>query len=250
MRHISRYCATVAIPASAIESANIVGYMNIDRTQAYEFAGSMFTTPSGTGFYYLNDVLVTGAKTGGADFIQFLVPGTSRLSTDLSFYFDGTDWCFKYDSGDYDADDAIPDNYQIPNNIGFVTRFGVAGTKIQYAGAVQTGTNGTVDVERAQPYQIVVNPLPYAVDLTDLTITGAKTGGADFIQFFIPGTSRLSTELSYYYDGTDWCFKYDSGDYDADDVVPEATRMIQPGEGFMLRCGTAGAKVKFPAPQI
>ena len=240
---------------------SVVGYQNVPRYSTFTFAGSMFTQP-GQSYYFLNNVNVDSISDSGADFIQFFKPGTTTLDRDNSYYFDGDDWCYKYDPssdevGDWEADDAIPDNFQVPVNIGFLTRFvtaKAANALITYSGEVQQGDNNEVKVDRVSAYQIVVNPLPRAVDLTELTVESAADSGADFIQFFKPGTTTLDRDQSYYYDGEDWCYKYDptdDGDWEADDAISKGTCTIRPGEGFLIRFPTAkaaNAKIVFPSP--
>lgn len=236
--------------AFAVESA-VVGYENVERSDNYVFSGSMFLTPGQTS-YKLNDITVSGADDEGVDFIQFLKPGTSRLNNAESYYFDGDVWCHKYNvAGVCEADDEIDDDYTIDAGNGFLARFSTVGAAFLYSGQVNAGANSVIEVPRTQNFQLVINPLPRAVDLTELTVEDADEEGADFLQFFIAGTSRLSNALSYYYDGEDWCHKYNvAGVCEADDVVEASECVILPGEGFMLRCGTAGAVVKFPAPEL
>ena len=127
---------------------------------------------------------------------------------------------------------------------------------ITYSGEVQQGTNGAVKVDRVSAYQIVVNPLPRNVDLTEITVESIVDTGADFIQFFKPGTTVLDRDQSYYFDGDYWCYKYDAtsseaGDWEEDDEVPASTKVIRPGEGFLIRFPSgkaANAKVVFPSP--
>lgn len=219
----------------------------------------MFTMP-GQSYYYLNNVKVDSISDSGADFIQFFKPGTTTLDRDQSYYFDGEDWCYVYDAsgdGDWEMDDVIPENFQVPVNIGFLTRFvtaKAANAVITYSGEVQQGSNNVVKVDRVSAYQIVVNPLPRNVDLTELKVESASDAGADFIQFFKPGTTTLDRDQSYYYDGEDWCYVYDAtgdGDWEVDDVVPAGTCTIRPGEGFLIRFPTAkaaNAKIVFPSP--
>lgn len=223
----------------------------------------MFTQP-GQSYYILNNVKIDSVADDGTDFIQFFKPGTTTLDRDNSYYFDGVDWCYKYDpssdeAGDWEADDAIPDNFQIPVNIGFLTRFTTsraANSIITYSGEVQQGNGESVKVNRVSAYQIVVNPLPRAVDLTELTVESAADDGTDFIQLFKPGTTTLDRDQSYYFDGVDWCYKYDptsdeAGDWEADDAITAGTCTIRPGEGVLIRFTTskaANAKVVFPSP--
>ena len=259
--------ATVALCAavgfSAVESANIVGYTEVPRYSTFTFSGNMFAQP-GQSFYYLDKVTVENVSDLGTDFIQFFKPGTTTLDSDQSYYFDGDDWCYKNDAssaevGDWEEDDPIPANFQVPCSIGFLTRFvtdKAANAKITYSGEVQRGSNGVVKVDRVYAYQIVVNPLPRNVDLTELTVESISDLGTDFIQFFKPGTTTLDNDQSYYFDGDDWCYKNDAssaevGDWEEDDVVPTNTKVIRPGEGFLIRFVTdkaANAKVVFPSP--
>ena len=254
-------CAAVGF--SAVESANIVGYQEVPRYSTFTFAGSMFAEP-GQNYYYLNNVVIDSVADTGADFIQFFKPGTTILDKDQSYYFDGTDWCYKFDAsssevGDWEEDDVIPANFQVPCNIGFLTRFTsglAANSVITYAGEVQQGDGSVKKVDRVSAYQIVVNPLPRNVDLTELTVESIADTGADFIQFFKPGTTILDKDQSYYFDGDCWCYKFDAsssevGDWEEDDEVPANTKVIRPGEGFLIRF-TSGlavnAKVVFPSP--
>ena len=223
----------------------------------------MFAEP-GQSYYILNKVTVDNISDSGADYIQFFKPGTTTLDRDQSYYFDGDDWCYKYDAssaeaGDWEEDDAIPANFQVPCNIGFLTRFvttKAANSEITYSGEVQQGDGTVKKVDRVYAYQIVVNPLPRNVDLTELTVESISDSGADYIQFFKPGTTTLDKDQSYYFDGDDWCYKYDAssseaGDWEEDDVVPANTKVIRPGEGFLIRFPTAkaaNAKVVFPSP--
>ena len=246
-----------------IESANTFGYTQVPRYSTFTFAGSMFADV-GQAYYTLNNVKITNVADDGSDFIQFFKPGTTTLDKDQSYYFDGEDWCYKYDAsatsgGDWEEDDVIPDNFQVPCNIGFLTRFvtaKAANSQITYSGEVRMGDGTVVKVDRVSAYQIVVNPLPRAVDLTELTVENCADDGADFIQFFKPGTTTLDKDQSFYFDGDVWCYKYDAtssevGDWEEDDEVPANTCTIRPGEGFLIRFPTAkaaNAKIVFPSP--
>ena len=227
------------------------------------FAGSMFAKP-GQAYYILNDVKIENVSDAGTDFIQFFKPGTTTLDMDQSYYFDGEDWCYRFDAsdasgGDWEQDDPIPANFQVPCNIGFLTRFTTAKSAnaiTTYSGEVQQGDGSEVKVDRVSAYQIVVNPLPRNVDLTELKVESASDAGTDFIQFFKPGTTTLDVDQSYYYDGEDWCYRFDAsatsgGNWEMDDTVPAGTCTIRPGEGFLIRFTTAkaaNAKIVFPSP--
>ena len=154
-------------------------------------------------------------------------------------------------------DDEIPENFQVPNTIGFITRFTsakAANSTITYAGEVQQGDGETVEVPRLYAYQVVVNPLPFAVDLTKITVEDAGTSGTDYVQFFKPGTTTLDKDQAFYFDGDCWCYKYDATDgesWEMDDEVPAGACIIKPGEGFLIRftsAKAANAKIIFPAP--
>ena len=255
--------AVAAIGAFAVESANVVGYQNVPRYSTFTFAGNMFSDV-GQSYYTLNNVRIENVMDDGTDFIQFFKPGTTTLDKDQSYYFDGDDWCYKYDAtsaavGDWEEDDPIPDNFQVPCNIGFLTRFTSgksANSEITYSGEVRQGDGSVVQVDRVSAYQIVVNPLPRSVDLSELTVTSVMDDGTDFIQFFKPGTTTLDKDQSYYFDGDVWCYKYDAtssaaGDWEEDDEVPANTCTIRPGEGFLIRFTSgksANAKIAFPSP--
>lgn len=249
--------AAASIAAFGVESSNIVGVQTIPQSQKFVFAGSMFVQP-GQNFYYLNNVTVDSVADDGSDFIQFFKPGTTVLDKDQSYYFDGDDWCYVYDASDdsFEADDPISANFQIPVNLGFLTRYtttGAANAETKYCGEVQQGNGAVIKVDRVYPYQIVINPLPRAVKLSEITVESIADDGSDFIQFFKPGTTVLDKDQAYYYDGDDWCYVYDASDdsFEADDVVSADNITIQPGEGFLIRFTTgtaANAKVVFPAP--
>lgn len=242
-----------------VESTNIVGYTGVPRYSTYTFAGNMFAAP-GKSYYILNDVKIDGVADDGTDFIQFFKPGTTTLDRNQSYYFDGEDWCYVYDAagdGDWEQDDVIPENFQIPCNIGLLTRFTTAKSAnavITYNGEVQQGDGKVVKVDRVSAYQIVVNPLPRNVDLTELKVESIADDGTDFIQFFKAGTTTLDRNQSYYFDGEDWCYVYDAtgdGDWEQDDVVTKGTCTIRPGEGFLIRFTTSkavNAKIVFPSP--
>lgn len=223
----------------------------------------MFAQP-GQSYYILNNVKIENISDAGTDFIQFFKPGTTTLDRDQSYYFDGEDWCYRYDAsadgtGDWEQDDVIPENFQVPCNIGFLTRFTTAKSAdaiTTYSGEVQQGDGAEVKVDRVSAYQIVVNPLPRTVDLTELKVESASDAGTDFIQFFKPGTTTLDRDQSYYYDGEDWCYRYDAteaggGNWEQDDTISAGTCTIRPGEGFLIRFTTAkaaNAKIVFPSP--
>ena len=111
-----------------MESANIVGYQEVPRYSTFTFSGNMFAEP-GQDYYYLNKVVIDSVADTGADFIQFFKPGTTTLDKDQSYYFDGDDWCYKYDAsssevGDWEEDDEVPANTKVirPGE-GFLIRF-------------------------------------------------------------------------------------------------------------------------------
>ena len=241
-------CAAVVCPA--LESANVVGYTEVARTAKYMVSGNMFVVPSGQ-TWKVSDLKVVDGNYED-DQIMFLQPSQSVVDYKRAFYYDPDEkyWCYAHpQSGKQDEEITAADDV-IPAGTAFLCVFNTSTAKLMYAGEVQKGTAGYITIPRASKYQLMVNQLPYQIDLTDMKIEDGNYED-DQVMFLQPTQSVVDYTKAYYYDSDEkyWCYAHPSSGHQ-DEEVQEGIQTLGIGAGFLTVFNTSTAKVVFTAPNL
>ena len=244
------FCATV--PCKAIESANVVGYTEVARTAKYMVSGNMFVVPAGQTWKISDLKIVDGDFEN--DQILFMQPTVSKVDYARAFYYDSDEkyWCYAdAASGKQDEElEAGSADDVIPAGTAFLCVFNTSTAKLMYAGEVQKGPEGYIKIPRASKYQLMVNQLPYAIDLTDMKIEDGDFEN-DQVMFFQGTVSKVDYTKAYYYDSDEkyWCYA-DAASGKQDEEVQDGDQPLAVGAGFLTVFNTSGAKVVFTAPSL
>ena len=203
----------------AVESANIVGYMDVTRPAAYQNScgGSMFTAV-GSDKYTLADLTIEGPTTianARNNYIMFLQSGTAaRVDKSRSYWYWQNQWRVRSGTNPntdpkLTAEEAAA--IEINAGEGFMCNFAHATTKIKYAGEVITGgASKTFSFTRPDGYQnfVACNTAAEEISLGDMTITGPTTianARNNYIMFLQTGTAaRVDKSRSYWYWQDQW----------------------------------------------
>ena len=197
------FCGTVF----GLESANIVGYMDVAKKSGYNFAGggSMFVTPGATS-YSLAQLAITGPANKNVarmNYIQFMAAGTAaKLDATKSYYYFGGKWYSRTGtSAVTDPEVSDPTSVTVSAGQGFLTCLPFATAKITYNGEVITGTDKAITIEKPTGYNffIAANPCASEISLSDITITGPgnkNIARMNYIQSFASGTAAKLDALT------------------------------------------------------
>ena len=251
---IAAAVAAVGLGASALESANVVGYQSQSAASKPALTGGMAfrTTGASDKTFKLNDIALSGS-TYGADWIGFVNPTTSALdsSKNVTYYTPAesiADYGDASYAGWYDITDADKGDVTYPCGTAFLANFTSPNVTVTYAGEVLKGEN-TVNCA-GKPAAFVANLYPGNITMNQVTLTGS-TYGADWIGFVNATSSAVdsSRNLTYYtaaesaadYAGdTSYAGWYDITDTDKGDVVLNA------GDGFLCNFTSPSVTVTFP----
>ena len=228
----------------------MVGYTEVARTAKYMVSGNMFVVPAGQTWRISDLKIVDGDF--DADQIMFLQGTQSVVDYTRAFYYDSDEkyWCYASSASGKQDEEIDPADDVIPAGTAFLCVFNTSTAKLMYSGEVQKGTAGFIKIPRAAKYQLMVNQLPYQIDLTDMTIEDGDFD-ADQIMFLQPTQSVVDYTKAYYYDSDEkyWCYA-SSASGKQDDEVEEGVQTLGVGAGFLTVFNTAGAKVVFKAPNL
>ena len=241
-----------------MESANIVGYMDVAKKSGYNFAGggSMFVTPGATS-YSLAQLAITGPANKNVarmNYIQFMAAGTAaKLDATKSYYYFGGKWYSRTGtSAVTDPEVSDPTSVTVSAGQGFLTCLPFATAKITYNGEVITGTDKAITIEKPTGYNffIAANPCASEISLSDITITGPgnkNIARMNYIQSFAAGTAaKLDATKSYYYFGGKWYSRTGTSAVNDPEVTDPSTIKLASGEGVLCCLPLATAKINFP----
>ena len=144
---IAAAVAAVGLGASALESANVVGYQSQSAASKPALTGGMAfrTTGASDKTFKLNDIALSGS-TYGADWIGFVNPTTSALdsSKNVTYYTPAesiADYGDASYAGWYDITDADKGDVTYPCGTAFLANFTSPNVTVTYAGEVLKGEN-------------------------------------------------------------------------------------------------------------
>ena len=134
----------------------------------------------------------------------------------------------------------------LPLGTGLYLYLGTEGASVRYAGQVY---EDGVTTDLALGYNMVGNATPVALDLNDITLTGADGSG---LTEAIIGYNEYAvlTEEDYYWNTSADTVAGPAEDCWVNGMMGEEKVTgvtIQPGQGFFLYIGTEGAKMVLPA---
>lgn len=213
-------CA-IAIMVSAVESVNIVGYMNTTGTNGFTMYTPMFTSIGG-GSNMLGDI--TGNFVGDVDTLQML--DENLVGSAIYFWSDlgsGTVW----------TSDFVNDDSAVTIPIGHSVVISSASAIIQNAGEVKKTATPVVC---GTGFTTLGNPLPKAITLGDITFDGL-VGDVDTLQ--ILDENLVGTAIYFWSDlgsGTVWT---------SDFVNDDSGTILASGAGVVLS-SQDGCTVTFP----
>ena len=245
-----------------LESANVVGYMTVQRPANYQNScgGSMFMNCGGSA-YKLSDIKIEGPTTKAAgrnNYIVFWAEGSSiKVDKARSYWWDPVGKKWRVRSGtnfNNDPDVANADEVTINPGEGFLCNFGNNTTTITYSGEVIYGTEKKFTISRPEGYQnfVAVNTSATEIDLSQITIAGPTTKAAgrnNYIVFMAEGSSiKVDKARSYWWDPVGKKWRVRSGtnfNNDPDCADPTAVK-IPAGEGFLCNFGNNTTTITMP----
>lgn len=267
---------------AAIESSNIVGYVNNDLVEGGQLVSASFLKPGSNGFN-VSDIKITGYQEDTA-FVDnndyacnfFILDYAGRTITEegkFFMYIDPCDWNGGFEGGqwyDYLSNEVVPGGandvalspaqaiwLSLPGGDGDHTvTFGTAGEVIQ----------DDVDYTLTEGGNCVGNPMAVGVRVSSLAVTGYEEDTA-FVDnndyacnfFILDYAGRTITEegkFFMYIDPCDWNGGFEGGkwyDYLSNEVEPEGDNdaLLAPGQGLWFTIpggdGDHTNVLKFPA---
>jgi hypothetical protein len=235
-------CATVSF--AELASANVVGYTASNLPNGFSAAAPTFVN-TGAEVLNIQDIVALNAdgetEGGGVFQLQTKAP-SGGLDEQFAYFFDDD---IGEDLGDgwYNGDGETLATKDFKPGEGFVFNAAVTGGKIQFAGEVYTKPlnitlpNGFCALGNARPVAVSIqNIIPVNAD-------GETVGGGVFqLQTKTP-SGGLDEQFAYFFDDD---IGEDLGDgwYNGDGETL-ATKVFEPGEGFIFNSGITGGFLKF-----
>ena len=247
------FCGTVF----ALESANVVGYSNVDAldSQTGNFAnfyagGPCFSSVGTTGASYkLGDIKMNGGA-AGEDFIQFLTDDSATTYLMATYVTKEEDeelegW---WDITEEDIGAVSLDEETFDAGTSFLCAITSGGeVSFTYAGEVLRGQK-SLTITAGTGFPFVCNPLPAQFTLGQITVAGAAAG-EDLFQF-LDDTATTYKMVTYVTEEEDEALcgwwdvtEADIGEESANDIP------LAPGQG-MLGLFTSGGEVEIKFPSV
>ena len=240
-----------AVGASALESANVVGYQNTEMVNAYGYnfiAPTFKDVTAGTATYDLQKIKLVGSNVGDglSDYIE--VWDDAGAMTDTQYFY-----VTEAQGADHDGwvtemmGDTYVENVSLPLGTGFYLYISSGDdVEVQYAGEVVKGN--LTSEELPYGYNIVGNATPATVNLQQIQLLGANVGDglSDYIEVWDDTGSMTDTQYFYVteaqgYDHDGWVTEM-MGDTYATGVT------YAPGQAFFLYISSGDdVQVKLPA---
>ena len=245
--------AAVCGSVFALESANVVGYMDTTpvNSSGYNFIIPTFVdVGANEATYDLNNIKIVGGDGSGMTEMIIGYDEDACLSG-VDFYWNtaadtlmgpAEDCWVTEMMGDTKATDV-----KLPAGSGLYLMLGTDGAKVQYAG--QVSDSAIVIKDLVAGYNMVGNATPVEIDLNDMKIVDGDGSGMTEMIIGYDADACLSGVDYYWNSATDtlmgpaedcWVTEM-MGDTKAENVK------LQPGEGVYLMLGTEGAKLTIPS---
>ena len=243
------FCGTVF----ALESANVVGYMDTTpvNSSGYNFIIPTFVDVGAEeATYDLNNIKIVGGDGSGMTEIIYGYDKDACLSG-VDFYWNTAADTIMGPAEDCWVTDVMGDtkaeNVKLPAGTGLYLSLGTAGATIQYAG--QVSDKEIIVQELVAGYNMIGNATPVEIDLNDIKIVDGYGDGTTEIIVGYDADACLSGVDYFWNTATDTIMGPDEdcwvtemmGDTKAENVK------LQPGEGIYLSLGTTGAKLTIPS---
>ena len=240
------FAAAVAagMGAFALESANVVGYNNLE-TGSYPnmtAAPSFLAIGAEDRVFFLNEFGLPGC-TYGEDWIQFIDPSTSAVdpSKNATFY-DSEDDERGWWGLDSDGNETPLDAASYPLGTAFLCGFNTSGLVFSFSGEVPKGKLTFPCGNYPNCY--VANMYPDDIEANDMELPGC-TYGEDWIQFVDPSTSAVDPALNLtFYDSDDDDRGWWGLDADGNEEF-RGTYPIAANTGFLCGFNTTGLTFDF-----
>ena len=228
-------CAAVVCPA--IESANVVGYLDYNLSYGFNFFSPVFEKTDGSDIL-LSDISLADAG-DGQSFIQIV---TTTGSLGDTYYWTSpdvtgeADWCWFDIMGTF-----MPVDFALTDGQGFYVYAATATSKAKVAGQVR---DSVFNVPLSFGFNCVGNSTPVDLDVQEMALSNAGDGQS-FIQVV---TTTGSLGDTYYWTSpdvtgeADWCWFDIMGTF-----TPVSGVTYLAGEGFYLYCATANGTLVLPS---
>ena len=226
-------CATV--PCKAIESANVVGYLDYNLSYGYNFFSPVFEKVDGSDLM-LSDISLADAG-DGQSLIQIITTGGTLGP---AYY-----WFSALNAGTsedcwFDQDLWEPVDFALTDGQGFYVYAATSTAKAKVNGQVR---NDVFNVPLSYGFNCVGNSTPVDLDIQDMAMTNAGDGES-YIQVV---TTAGALGATYY-----WFSAMNAGTaedcwFNQDLWEPVSGVTYLAGEGFYLYCSTANGTLVLPS---
>ena len=227
-------CATVS--SKAVESANVVGYLDYNLSYGYNFFSPVFEKVDSSEDLMLSDITLADAG-DGQSFIQIVTTG--GLLGPAYYWFSALNAGTAEDCW-FNQDAWEPVEFALNDGQGFYIYAATANAKAKVNGQVR---NNVFNVPLAYGYNCVGNSTPVDLDIQEMALANAGDGQS-FIQ--VVTTGGLLGPAYYWFSAlnagtTEDCW------FDQDAWEPIAGVTYLAGQGFYLYCATANGTLVLPS---
>ena len=229
-----QYCAAVVCPA--IESANVVGYLDYNLASGFNFFAPVFEKVDSTEDLMLSDIKLADAG-DGASYIQVV---TTAGALGSMYYWMASETTGEAEDCWFDMDGWAPVDFALNDGQGFYIYAGTATAKAKVNGQVR---NNVFNVPLAAGFNCVGNSTPVDLDLQDMALTNAGDG-ASYIQ--VVTTGGLLGAM-YYWMASETTGEAEDCWFDMDGWAPISGVTYPAGKGFYLFCGTSNGTLVLPS---
>ena len=228
-----KHCAAVVCPA--LESANVVGYLDYNLAYGYNFFAPVFEKTDGSDVR-LSDISLADAGDGESTIQIVTTAGAlgslySWTSPDVT---GEAEWCW------FDMVNWAPVDFALTDGQSFYLYAATASAKAKVAGQVR---NDVFNVPLAYGYNCVGNSTPIDVDIQDMALSNAGDGESNIqVVTTAGGLGAVYSWTSPDVTGeAEWCW------FDMVNWAPVADVTYLAGEGFYLYCATANGTLVLPS---
>ncbi len=228
---VTAFALCAAISAMAVESENIVGYVNVSIPQGLRFTVPAFNTVGGDGTSStLGDITPVGWEGANSDTAQLIDASGEPIQTI---------WYWPSDGGWFDFDDDSVDiNGQvIKTGTGMIVDATQAGASFTMSGQVALSPYDLELVDAGLYF--IGNPVPRILTLGEIVPSNWEGANSDTAQLIDASGEPIQTI---------WYWPADGGWFDFDDdSVDINSQEIPVGGGIIVDATQANATFSFPA---
>ena len=231
----SSFSVCGAVSSQALESANVVGYLDYNLAYGYNFFAPVFEKVDGTDLK-LSDIALADAG-DGQSFIQIV---TTAGALGAAYYWVSPDTTGEATWSWFDMDAWAPVDFDLTDGQSFYISAGTATAKAKVSGQVR---DSVFSVPLAYGYNCVGNATPTDLDIQEMKLANAGDGQS-FIQVV---TTAGALGAAYYWVSPETTGESDWSWFDMDAWAPVSGVTYLAGEGFYLSCGTANGTLELPS---